>query len=336
VKQQRPHTIAVDAMGGDLAPAVPIQGAVQAAKEHGITVLLVGDLDAVQAELDRNDTSGLPISIVPSEGVIREGEAPVRALRANPKASIAVAAGLAKAGKADALVSMGSTGAAMAASVMALGLFPGLERPALGGPFIGLAPHTTIMDLGAHIDCRPSQLLSFAALGCTFTRIFLHIPNPRVALLSVGSEEGKGNRQVQEAYPLFQASGLNFIGNIEGHELFQDKADVVVCDGFVGNILLKFTEGLAEAAGRHLAEALGSDSQAVQQLRDIASAAESAGGPLFGVNGTVIIGHGRSKAGDIANAIVRARDVVASGLVDTMRAEQEQVLQRADAGDSGK
>ena len=318
-------------MGGDLAPAELVKGAVLAAKEYGLKVLLAGDTALVQAELDRLDHDGLSLDVVPSEGTIREGEPPARSLRTKPKASIAVATRLVREGEADALVTMGSTGAAMASAVLAFGLFPGLERPALGGPFISLAPKTTIMDLGAQIDSRPSQLLSIAALGCTFSRILLDIPNPRVGLLSVGAEEGKGNHQVRAAYPLLKASGLNFVGNVEGYEVFLDKTDVVVCDGFVGNVLLKFTEGLAQAAAQHLRASLGPDSPAVRRLQELASAAESAGGPLLGVNGTVIIGHGRAKAEGVARSIGRAKAVLDLGLVDILRTDLEWVLEHANA-----
>ena len=327
VKRSQPYTVALDAMGGDSAPAEQVRGAISAAREHGVRVLLVGDPDAIQAELAQLEHGGLPVEVVPSEGVIQEGEPSARSLRTKPNASIVVATRLVREGQADALVSMGSTGAAMAASVLAFGLFPGLERPAIGGPIISLAPKTIIMDLGAQIDCRPSQLLSFAALGCTFGRIFLKIPNPRVGLLSVGAEEGKGNRQVQEAYPLLKRSGLNFVGNVEGHEFFLDRADVVVCDGFVGNVLLKFTEGLAHAAAQYLHASQGPDSPAARQLE---GAVESTGGPLFGVNAAVIIGHGRSKAEGIANSIGRAKAMLDLALVDAMRDELESVLQRAD------
>ena len=281
--------------------------------------------------MDRLDCDGLSLEVLPSEGVIGEGEPPARSLRAKPMASIAVAARSVKEGRADALVTMGSTGAAMASAVLVFGLFPGLERPALGGPFISLAPKTTIMDLGAQIDSRPSQILSIAALGCTFSRILLDIANPRVGLLSVGSEEGKGNRQVQAAYPLLKASGLNFVGNVEGYEIFVDKTDVVVCDGFVGNVLLKFTEGLAQAAARHLHASLGADSPAAQWVQGLASAAESAGGPLLGVNGTVIIGHGRTKAKGVAASIGRAKRALDLGLVDVLRTDLEWVLEHASA-----
>jgi len=315
-------------MGGDLAPGEPVRGAVIAAREHGVRVLVVGDAEAVEQELAKSKSKGdVLVEMVPSEGTIVEGEPPARALRTKPKASIVVATRLVKEGKADAVVTMGSTGAAMAASVVTFGLFAGLERPALGGPFIGLAPRTVIMDLGAQVDCKPSQFLSFAALGCTFARYFLQVEAPRVGLLSVGAEEGKGSQQVKDAYPLLRDSALNFVGNIEGHELFAEKADVVVCDGFVGNVLLKFTEGFEKAAEHYLSQRLGPGSLAVQEWRGASGVAEWGGGPLFGVNAPVIIGHGRSRAGGIANSIARAKQMLELDLVAVMRRELEAVLQ---------
>ena len=330
-----PYTIAVDAMGGDDAPATPVAGAVLAAREGNVRVLLVGDPEALGRELAGSDAGGLPIEVVASDGVVAEDEHPVLALRRNPKVSIAVAIGLVKAGRADAAVSMGSTGATMAASVLAFGLFPGLERPTLGGPFIALAPDTAIIDLGANIDCRPSQLLSFAAMGATLMRAYRGIENPRVALLSVGSEEGKGNRQVQETYGLLKASGLNFVGNIEGHEIFEDKANVVVCDGFVGNVLLKFAEGLASAAAAHLARELGAESPAVARIKGIAGEALQGGGPLLGVNGIAIAGHGRTSAAGIAAALALARKTLDWDLVRIMRDDLAAALERAEAAAGG-
>ena len=327
------YTIAIDAMGGDSAPAAPVEGAVIAAREHDAAIVLVGNEEAVRAELAKHDAATLPIEVVPSEDAITEHDHPALALRSKPRASIAVTVGLLKAGKAHAAISMGSTGGTMAAAVFALGVFPGLDRPTLGGPFIGLAPETTIIDLGANMDCRPALLLSFGALGASFERFYHRKEDPRVGLLSVGSEEGKGNKQTQEAFALFQSSGLNFVGNIEGHEIFAGKADVIVCDGFVGNILLKYTEGLAAAAGRALASRLGPDNPAVQAIAGMASAAEVGGGPLFGVNGVVIAGHGRSSAQSIARSVVLASSSISSNLVETMRADLASALARAKVND---
>ena len=181
-----------------------------------------------------------------------EGEPPALALRQKPKASIMVSTGLVKTGHADASVTMGSTGAAMASSAGILGRIPGIERPSLGGPIIGSSPHTFIADLGTNVDCRPSQLQSYAAMGVVFARQFWNVEKPRVAILSVGSEQGKGNSLVQETDELMKTSGLNYIGNVEANDLVHGKAEVVICDGFVGNVIMKLSEGLGESVSDFL------------------------------------------------------------------------------------
>jgi len=320
--------VAVDAMGGDHAPRELVAGAVQMARQEGIEVLLVGDQVAVEAELAQHEAEGLPIIMVPSVGVIQETDYPTQAMREKPRASVIEAAKLVKAGRAQAMVSMGSTGAAMATAALVLGLVEGVERPALGGPLLGQLVPTVLVDLGSNVDCRPSQLLGFAAIGVAFARSVQGIENPRVALLSVGAEEGKGNRQVREAYPVFQGSGLNFVGNVEGVDFFLDKADVVVCDGFVGNVLMKFAEGLGTALAHRLPallrERLSPEamSQVTEDLAALTNIAEVGGGcPLFGVDGVVIVGHGCSRAGSVAGAIALARHVVRSGMVEGVRRE---------------
>jgi glycerol-3-phosphate acyltransferase PlsX len=272
-------------------------------------VLLVGDKDAVEGELSLYGEEAQRIRVIPSEGKITDDEHPVRALRHKPKASIMVATQLLKNGQADALVSMGSTGATMASAALLLGTLEGLERPCLGGPFHGLAPRTVVVDMGSNVDCRPSLLLSFAALGVAFSRRLLGITNPRVALLSVGEEAAKGNRQVQESHTLFRESHLNFVGNVEGMDFFTDKADVIVCDGFIGNILIKFAEGLGSALvpylRRHLSEILPAEQvrQIGEALWTTTNLPRTMGGPLFGVDGLVMIGHGSSTADGVAGAI---------------------------------
>ena len=275
--------MAVDAMGGDFAPAEIVAGAVQAASEGGVQIALVGDPEAVQNELSKYDTSKLPITVVPSEGVIGEGEAPALALRQKPKASIIVATGMVKQGHADACVSMGSTGAAMAAAAVILGVIKGIDRPALGGPILGLAPKTVVLDVGTNVDCRPSQLLSYGIIGDVFARQTWGIENPRVALLSVGAEAGKGNRQVREATELLEKSGLNFIGNLEANELPQGKAEVVLCDGFVGNVVMKLSEGIGEALANHLRERL-KDSLSADEVDRVVS-------EVYDVSNIAISGH---------------------------------------------
>lgn len=309
--------IAVDAMGGDNAPAAIIEGAVAAAKEGGIQIMLVGDMDIIQPELAKHDADKLPIALVPSEGVVVEGEQPARSLRQKPRASILVATGIVKQGHADASVSMGSTGAAMAAAAFVLGTIEGIDRPTLGGPVIGVAPHTLILDLGTNLDCRPSQLLSFAVIGDVYVRQFWNIERPRVAILSVGSEAGKGNRQVHETSELLEQSGLNFIGNVEGNDLPQGKADVVVCDGFVGNIVMKLTEGLGQVLTGHMRKRLEGKlspadlEQVAKELYDINNVVEMhGGGPILGVNGVSIVGHGSADAAGVQRAIRTAKTTV--------------------------
>ncbi len=314
---ERAVRVAVDAMGGDHAPGEVVAGAVEAARRGGVQVMVVGDPEAVNGELARHDTAGLPVAPVPSQGVILEDEQPAMALRQKPKASIVVATGMVKAGQADACVTMGSTGAAMAAAAVLLGVMPGIERPTLGGPVLGLAPRTIVLDLGANVDCRPAQLVSFAAIGEVFARMFWEIDNPRIALLSVGAEAGKGNRQVRETTELLAASGLNFVGNVEANDLPNGAAEVVVCDGFVGNIVMKLTEGsgaaLAARLGERLGGSLGQDAidALVREVYGLHSAVEThGGGPLLGVNGVSVVGHGRARADAVGRAIGTAARAV--------------------------
>ena len=330
-----PVRIAVDAMGGDNAPGEVVAGAVAAARQGGVQILLVGDPDQVQAELAKHDTANLPIMPVPSEGVIVEGEAPALALRQKPRASIIVATGLVKQGKAHAAVSMGSTGGTMAAAAVILGLSEGVDRPALGGPVVGVSPNTFIIDLGTNVDCRPTQMLSFAVIGDVFARQFWGIDEPRVALLSVGAEAGKGNRQVREATELLEKSGLRFIGNIEGDDLAAGKAEVVVCDGFVGNIVMKLTEGLGGALSSHLNNALRdkfADAEVDAVLEEVRSLTNivgtAGGGPIFGVNGISIVGHGAGNAVAVQRAIGTAKFTHDIDFIPKLNEEMAEVFGR--------
>ena len=327
--------IAVDAMGGDNAPGEVVAGAVAAAKEGGVQILLVGDPEQLQAELAKHDAAGLPITPVPSEGVIVEGEAPAMALRQKPRASILVSTGLVKQGKAHASVTMGSTGAAMAAAAVVLGLSEGVDRPALGGPVVGVSPNTFIIDLGTNVDCRPAQMLSFAVIGDVFARQFWGIETPRIALLSVGEESGKGNRQVRDVTELLEKSGLHFIGNVEGNDLAAGKAEVVVCDGFVGNIVMKLTEGLGRALSAHLSKSLNgrlSDeeiSATADDLQDLTNIVQThGGGPIFGVNGISVVGHGSGDATAVQRAIGTARFTHDIDFIPKLNEEMAQVFAR--------
>ena len=320
--------VAVDAMGGDYGPREVVKGALEAARtQQPVEVVLVGDREAVEAEISKGGDPVPSVKVVPSEGKIVDEEHPVQALRHKPKASVVVGTQLLKQGQADALVSMGSTGAAMASGALILGTLGGLERPCIGGPFLGLAPKTVLVDMGSNVDCRAPLLLGFAAMGCAFSRTLLDIENPRVGLLSVGSEEAKGNRQVHDAYQMFKDSNLNFVGNVEGMDFFTGKADVIVCDGFVGNILLKYTEGLGTATAGYLKSALvgkvPSDAleALVSQVWEVSNLGKKMGGPLFGLNGTIVVGHGASEAEGVAGAIDTARRCVEMKLVDSFREE---------------
>lgn len=327
-----PIRVALDVMGGDYAPAETVKGAVIAARTQPVRVLLVGDRDSVEAELEKEDTTGLAIDVIPSKGKIEENEHPVQALRSKPESSLVVGTRLLKQGNADALVSMGSTGATMAGASLILGTLEGLERPCLGGPFLGLAPRTVVVDMGSNVDCRPSLMLGFAVMGCVFAHRFLGVENPRVGLLSTGAEEAKGNRQVLEASELFKDSELNFVGHVEGMDFFTGKADVIVCDGFVGNVLMKFTEGLGTTMAGYLRKSLEGKLPAneldefASRVWEVNNLPKRMGGPLFGVNGAVVIGHGASQGDGVAGAIDTARRCVELDLVEGMRAELAALL----------
>ena len=264
-------------------------------------------------------------TLIPSEGYIKDAEAPATALRQKPKASILVATELVKRDMADAVVSMGSTGGSMAAAVVILGTIDGIDRPAIGGPIVGSAPKQTILDLGSNIDCRASQLLGFGVLGSVFNKLLLDVENPRIGVLSVGSEDGKGNALSKETSDLFKKSGLNFIGNIEGNDLVTGKADVVVCDGFVGNILLKLVEGLGQGLAKSLEGFLKGKIPSdqivalIQRLYKENNVVDSrGGGPIFGVNGVSIIGHGSSSSETIERAVSLAKMCVETKLIQEM------------------
>lgn len=323
----RKIVVAVDAMGGDFGPEETVMGSLDAARASNVEILLVGEEELLLKALSLQNTDSVKIHVVPSTGKIEEGQNPIQALRAQPKASVATCVGLLKKNHASAMVTMGSTGAAMASATLGLGLIGSLDRPCLGGPILALAPHTAILDVGSNIDSRPSQLLNFATMGCVFARKFFGVETPTVGLLSVGSEEGKGNRQVKDAYPIFAQSHLNFIGNVEGFDLLSNKVNVIVCDGFVGNVILKFAEGMGDAASKFLETKLRGklkdEDLAVlkYQMWELTNLSKKMSGPLFGVDGNVIIGHGASKSSEIAGAIETAKRCVELDLVQGIKAE---------------
>jgi len=257
-----------------------------------------------------------------------EGEPPAYALRQKRDASIAVATKLVREGKADAVVSAGPTGGVVAAALYILGTIEEISRPVAGGPFLGFAPDTLMLDLGTNVDCQPYQLLDFAIIGTVYARKMLGIADPTVALLSVGAEEGKGNEVVKESYPLFQKCGLNFIGNVEGYDIPTGKANVIICDGFVGNIVVKFCESLGKTIAGWLEEnirgklAEEETKAIVEGLMQATNAAEvRGGGPLWAVNGVACVSHGRSRHQEIAKTIEQAKLAVEQDLVGTLKAE---------------
>ncbi len=318
--------IAIDAMGGDYAPQEIVKGAIETAREDGIELILVGLEDAIQGELKKYDVSALPIRVVNASEAIQEGESPVAVMHHKQDASVLVAMRLVKEGKADAVVSMGSTGAVMIGAIEILGKLEGIRRPSAGGFLCGFAPNTVLFDMGPNADCKPRDLLNFAAIGSAVARKILHISNPTVALLSNGAEEGKGNLLVKKTYQLLKESHLNFIGNIEGHDIPFGKANVIVCDGFTGNILLKFCEGLGEAVVERLMTVLDKQvpEEQIETIADnlfaLTHTAEQ-GGPIFGIDGVVVIGHGHSKAPQVTNIIHVAKMAVESNLVEEIKTE---------------
>ena len=333
--------IAVDAMGGDYAPTEVVKGAISAAQDRELEIILVGPTPVLQAELAKHDTSNLPINCINADEFVREGEPPALALRQKRNASVIVATKLVKNGEANAVVSAGPTGAMVASALMTLGTAGDIDRPVLGGPFLGFSPNTIVLDNGGNVDCKPYHLLNFAIIGCVYAQKLLNIPNPTVALLSIGAEEGKGNELVKESYDLFRRSGLNFIGNVEGNDIVAGRANVVVCDGFIGNILVKFCEGLGITISNWLKDNLKghlSDTDITRindSLLALTNAADmQGGGPLLGVNGVAMVMHGRSQAPQFAGAIAQAKAIVESKLVSSLNSELVRIRRQLNNGAS--
>jgi glycerol-3-phosphate acyltransferase PlsX len=320
--------IAVDGMGGDYAPEEVVRGTVAAAREYGLEIILVGPKDKLETELAKYDCSGLKIEIVHTDQYLIEGEPPAYALRTKRNSSILVTIKLVKDGKADAAVSAGPTGGVVASALYILGTVGGLSRPVVGGSFLGFAPNTIMIDLGTNVDCQPHLLLDCAVVGTVCAQKMLNIQNPTVALLSVGAEEGKGNEIVKQSYSLFKESGLNFIGNVEGYDIPYGKANVIVCDGFVGNIVVKFGEALGKTIGSWLEDKLkgklpdGDLKEIVNNLVLATNIADArGGGPLWAVDGVVCVAHGRSKADEISKVVGQAKWAVEEDIVGSLKTE---------------
>lgn len=322
--------IVVDAMGSDNHPGPDVAGAVLAAREFGDEIILVGDEAAIKQELDKQNPAGLPIHIIHASQVITMTDKPSEASRSKPDSSMHVGLNLVKDGQADAFVSAGNTGGILAVAMLhTLRRIRGIKRPALGVIF-PLGNHPMLTDNGANADCKPEFLLQFAMMGSIYVERVRGVDRPRVALISNGEEEGKGNLLIKETIPLLQESGLNYVGNIEPKEFVQGKADVGVTDGFTGNVMLKTAEAVASYMSGLIRQEIKANPltavggllarPAFDRVRRQLDPDEVGGAPLLGVNGVVIIGHGRSNAFAVKQAVGQARKAVERDIVNAIRA----------------
>ena len=325
--------VAVDAMGGDYAPEEVVKGAVLAAQRNDVEALLVGSTNILERELaGYKFTNGAAIHVVEASQVIREDEPPIEVVRHKSNCSVAVAAKIVKSGEADALVSAGSSAAAAVSAIEFMGMLDGVGRPAIVGSLGSFAPNTVMVDLGANIDCKPHQFLTFAIAGSVYAKKFLNIADPKIGLLNTGSEENKGSEIGREAYALLKNSGLNFVGNIEGNDILNGKANVIVCGGLVGNVLLKFYESIAGHARDWTAQKMKKYPpldvfvkllfNGLFPATKISGESEKRGGGiLWGVDGVVRIAHGASQAPQIANAIEGAKEAVKTEVIESLKLE---------------
>jgi phosphate acyltransferase len=330
--------IAVDAMGGDHGPAVVVEGAVAAVREFGASVILVGDRQAVDTEIQRLGAQSLGLEVRHASEVVGMAESPSLALRRKRDSSLRVAAELVRDGKAAAFISAGNTGAALAISMFVIGVLRGIDRPAIAAVLPGLRGFTVLIDAGANVTPKAWHLFQFAIMGHVYARDILGLERPRVGLLSVGEEEGKGNDLTRETYDLLKESRLNFIGNIEGRDVYNGSCDVIVTDGFTGNVALKISESLAEMVGAMIKEELTRDIRskvgaalavpAFGRFRKRVDYTEMGGAPLLGIDGAAIICHGASPVKAIKNAVRVASEWAKAGLNDHIKAALEAEIAR--------
>lgn len=326
--------IAVDAMGGDNAPAVEVEGAVAAAKEYRIPITLVGDTDRVNLELAKYDCKSLDIKVKHASEVVGMHDSASDAVRKKKDSSIRVAFEQVKDGEAVAVVSAGNSGATMAAGMFVLKRIKGIDRPAIAQLLPSLCGKTLVLDVGGNVDCKPLHLVQFAIMGEVYARFVLEVAAPRIGLLSNGEEENKGNDLTRETSALLKDTALNYVGYVEGRDIFNGKVDVVVCDGFVGNVVLKVSEGLADAVGKMLKDEIKSSflsqfgyllsRKAFINFKKKVDYAEYGGAPLLGINGVGMICHGGSNSKAIKNAIRFAHEYALKGVNQRM-AEKLQV-----------
>ncbi len=324
-------TIAVDAMGGDHGPSVIIDGAIRAVNDLPIRLILVGQKDVIESKLKGLSFPKERVEIRHSTQVALMGESPLQVLRKKKDTSIRVAFQLVKEGNADAVVSAGHSGVTMATGAIILGKIQGVERPGLASVFPAPSGPVVVIDVGANVDCSPIQLFQFALMADIYAKYILDLPNPRIGLLSIGEEDTKGNEVVRQTHALLRQSGLNFIGNVEGRDFFSGKTDIIVCDGFVGNVSLKLCEGLAEAIQKLMGEEISEYFRAklgyllmkpaLRSLKRRLDYAEYGGVPLLGINGVGVICHGGSPPKAIRNAIKVAMETAQKGVTEKLRKE---------------
>lgn len=316
--------VAVDAMGGDNAPVVEVEGSIAAVREFGVSVILVGDTERLQHELAKHNCKGLDITVHHASEVVGMHDSAADAVRKKRDSSIRVAFDLLKNGEADAVVSAGNSGATMAAGMFVLKRLAGIERPAIAQAFPTLRGHTLVLDVGGNVDCKPVHLVQFAIMGEVYARLVMGVAKPKIGLLSNGEEESKGNDLTRETGALLKKISLDYIGYVEGRDIFNGMVDVVVCDGFVGNVVLKLSEGLVETVGKMLKEEIEQSflakagyllaHRAFARFKKKVDYAEYGGAPLLGINGVGMISHGGSNPKAIKNAIRFAHDYAQKGV----------------------
>ncbi|MZH40328.1 MAG: phosphate acyltransferase PlsX [Nitrospinae bacterium] len=334
--------IVVDAMGGDHAPEAAVEGAVMAAREYETEIILTGISDQVHKVLEKFDPDhNLPIQVVHADEVVEMHDSPGKVLRSKRKSSMKIGLDLVKDGTASAFLSAGNTGAVLAYSTLILRPLNGVDRPAITIQLPTLKGNAILLDAGANVDCKTSQLFQFGIMGHVFAEYILGKEKPRVGLLSIGEEDGKGNEIVKEAFQMLKSSHINFIGNVEGKEVYRGNADVIVCDGFTGNVALKISESLAEMIGTNLKRMFQTNwlsklgylllKPQLDQFKKKVDYSETGGAPLLGVNGVVIIAHGSSSPKAIKNAINRARELSEKNINAHIREDIESNLMDVEA-----
>jgi glycerol-3-phosphate acyltransferase PlsX len=320
--------IVLDAMGGDYAPQVTVEGGIWAAREYGIEVVMVGQQEVLESELAKHDSSGLSLSIVHASQVLEMEDEPASAGKAKKDSSMVVGMDLVKRGEAEAFFSAGNTGGVMAVALFRLGRIKGIKRPALSTIYPTTKGSCVLLDIGANTDCKPEWLLQFGIMGSVYAEKVLGMREPRVGIVSNGEEEGKGSILVKEAYRLLKASRLNFIGNVEGKDIPPGLADVVVTDGLTGNVIIKLSEALSKFLTSVIEEEIRRSplttfggllaEPAFGRVRKLLDDSEIGGAPLLGVDGVVIVGHGHSNAKAVRNGLGVAKSAVEGGMLQAI------------------